>query len=188
MRSRAILYGLAAAVFIAAGVLGGWYFEHRRCVKETKVAAELHGEQLKTLRADAAQWAGTLASSQAEAVLRSFVAGIAPSILAERRESVEMSAVSLLRIPGVEGIHVLRPDGNVVYSSDAKLVTTGEGGNKAAWALAANELVSRPSPRPGSIDLAAPITDAGKALSVVWLEFGLASVRDLARPAGLAAE
>ncbi|PKN12559.1 MAG: hypothetical protein CVU69_07215 [Deltaproteobacteria bacterium HGW-Deltaproteobacteria-4] len=187
MKSKVLSYVLVALVCIAAGAAAGWYFEHGRSVKEATAAAELHRAQLTTLRGEATQWAETLAGRQAEAVLWSFVSGITPSILTGRRESIEISAVSLLRIPGVEGIHVLRPDAAVDYSSDAKLATTGEGGEKAAWATAATELISRPSPQPGSLDLAAPVIDAGKILAIVWLEFGLESVRDFGMPAGLAA-
>lgn len=187
MKGKILVFSIAAVVFIVAGVMIGRYFEMRRSAEQAAATEEIHSAQLTTIRGEATQWAGTLAGQQAEVVLRSFVSGITPSILAERRESVELSAVGLLRIPGVDGIHVLRPDGSVVYSSDGKLVSTGQAGEQGAWASAVTELASRPGARTGVVEIAMPITDSGKNLAVVWLEFGVDSVRDLARPAGLAA-
>lgn len=182
MQKKMLVPALIGLACLVVGILIGSYFQGRRCSREAKAAAAAHEAELGTARTEAERWAEALATRQGEAVLKSFVSGIAPSILSERRESLELSAVSLLREPGVEGIHVVGPDGSVVYSSDVKLSTMGEGGDKAVWAAAVTDFTSRTSNRPGVIDYAVPVIDSGRVLAVVWLEFGRAKVRDLARP------
>ncbi len=192
MKNRTVLLVVAAVVLlalcVAAGVQAGLFLERRRCNEKELAAAETHRQETGKLRREALIWADALATHEAQAVLRSFVSGIGPAVRTGRRESLEMSAVSLLRVAGVEGIHILQPDGIVVYSSDAKLATTGKGGERAAWALSVTDLASRPSFRPGVLEVAAPVVDAGQTLAVVWLEFGHARVRDAARPPKLAAD
>lgn len=189
MRTRTVLVIVTVAVLsmtlLAAAFQAGRLLEVRRCEARQLATAAAHEEATAALRGAAGSWADALVTREGEVVLRAFAAGIAPSIRAERRESLEVAAVSLLRVPGVEGIHVLRPDGTVVYSSDAKLATTGRGGERAAWALAASGLASRESHRPGVVELATPVVDGGRALAIVWLEFGHAAVREAARPQAL---
>ncbi len=176
---------ILAVIALGAGFWGGQSFTNRRATEQSAQVAEQHAAELLALRGQATSWANALSESQGEAVLRAFVSGIAPALRSERRESLELSALSLLRVPGVAGIHVLRPDGEVVYSSDAKLTTTGEAGDAGAWALAAHDLTSRAGAKPGTEDLALPLIDSGQVLAVVWMEFAQDKVRKAARPAAL---
>lgn len=176
----AILLAIATAV---GGFLAARHFERQRCADETVALVAEHDAAITKLKSSAEGWAEAVAKRQGEAVINAFVSGISPSILAERRESLEISAVSLLRVPGVEGIHLFKLDGAVIYSSDAKLVTIGSAGEAGAWALAAPELVAREGARQGTLELAVPVVDSGRVLAVVWMEFGLAAVRDTGRPA-----
>ncbi len=172
----------AAGGFLLAQRLDQMRYEHR-----AQAAQQGRDEEAAALRDAAAKWADAIAMTEGESLLRAFVAGIGPAVIAKRHETVELAAVSLLRIPGVAGVHVFGVDGDVLYSSDAKLTTTGKAGYRGAWALEASQRVSRTSDRPGLVDFAVPIENGGNRLAVVWLEYDLATVRDAARPAALAA-
>ncbi len=186
VKTKAFLILLLVLAAAAGGFWGARELERRRCAKEKAELRVLQSQALRAVRTEAESWADAIARRQAEAVLRAFVAGVFPSILADRREGLTISSTSLLRVPGVEGIHVLRPDGEILYSSNVKMTTTGEVGESGSWALAAPELTTRAGARQGSLELAVPLVDAGQVLAVVWLEYGLDSIRDAGRPAGLA--
>jgi hypothetical protein len=175
-------------ILVLAAAAGGFFvarnFERQRCAEDVAALASARQSEVAGLKSAGEAWAEAVAKRQGEAILRAFVAGITPSILAERRESLEISAVSLLRIAGIEGIHAFKPDGKVLYSSDAKLVTLGRAGDAGAWALAAPELITRASARPGSLELALPIVGSGRVLAVIWMELGVAAIRDADRPKG----
>lgn len=182
---KTILIGLLAVASLVAGFFGGREVARRSADDEATKVAEAHAMEVAGLKNDAVAWATAVAKGEGEAILRAFVAGISPSILAERREGLEISAISLLRVAGVEGIHLLHPDGKVLYSSDAKISTTGEIGERGAWALSAQELISRNGNHPGSLDFAVPLISTGQVIAIIWLEYGESTVREAARPAGL---
>ena len=185
MKGKAIVVLLVALLAGAGGFWGARELERRRCAAEKAELEAVQSQALRVVRAAAETWAEAISRRQAEAVLRAFVSGISPSIQTDRRESLAISSTSLLRVPGVEGIHLLRPDGEILYSSNVKMTTTGELGEAGSWALRAPELVSRSGARQGSLDLAVPLVDAGQVLAVVWMEYGLDAVRDLGRPSEL---
>lgn len=180
-----ILVGLLCLALLIGGFLAGREVEHRRSVGEAGEVAEGHSREMLLVRGEAANWATAMSRAQGEALLRAFVSGVSPAILAERRDSLEMSAVSLLRVTGVSGVHILSPDGKVEYSSDAKLATTGELGDRGAWALGATELISREGAYAGVRDYAVPLISTGNVIAIVWLEFAETAVRDASRPPGL---
>lgn len=180
-----ILVGILCLALLVGGFFAGREVEHRRGLGEAGEVAQGHSRELLILRGEAADWAKAMSLAQGEALLRAFVAGISPAILAERRESLEISAVSLLRVTGVSGVHILTPAGKVEYSSDAKLATTGELGERGAWALAATDLISREGAHAGVRDYAVPLVSTGNVIAIIWLEFAEAAVRDASRPPGL---
>jgi hypothetical protein len=137
------------------------------------------------LRRGAEDWADALAESEGEAVLRSFAAGLAAAILSGRGGSVDVAGTSLLRLPGVPGVTVLRADGTILYASDAKLTVSGVGNEQTRWALTAKDFISRTSQASGVKEMAIPITDRGTVLALVWLAFDAARVRDRERPDAL---
>jgi hypothetical protein len=185
MKVRLILLIAGALLCGAVGFLIAQRWGAVRYEDRATTAVEEHATDLSTSRALADQWADALAMSQGRSILQAFVAGITPAVLAQRRETMELATVSLLRIPGVAGIHVFGAGGEVLYSSDAKLTTTGEAEYRGTWALEASDFASRQSTRPGMVDFAAPISDGTSKLAVVWLEYDLARVRDAARPVEL---
>jgi hypothetical protein len=85
----------------------------------------------------------------------------------------------------VAGIHVLGSEGEILYSSDAKLTTTGDTSYRGAWALQSNGFTSRDSTRPGVVEYALPIAGNDTTLAVAWLEYDVAHARDAARPESL---
>lgn len=177
-----IFVGLLAALLAAGSFLLGSTIAQRRAGALATEAAAAHAAELGAARMEGQRLADTIARGQAEAVLRAFAAGITPSLLAERHDSVEIAAVGLLRIAGVLAIDVFQPDGTVLYSSDAKLMTTRVASDADRWALEVTELVSRPSDRAGALVLATPVIDNAGTLAVIRLGFDLQAVRNATPP------
>lgn len=185
MTIKRILLAAAALACIALGFITAQQI-YRARYENRITTIEMRNDHARTaLRGAAERWADSVARAQGEVVLRAFAAGISPAVLAGRREGIEIAAVSLLHVPGIAGIHVLGLDGAVLYSSDAKLVATGEAEYRGDWALQASELISRPSTRPGVLEFAVPIVNAGKPLAVAWLEYDVEAVKVASRPAEL---
>lgn len=183
MNAKVVGLIVAGIAVLALGIFGGLRWERANCDEELARASTRHGEEMTAAKAEAERWADTIATRQGEAMLRAFVSGVTPAVLADRIDSLGISSTSLLRVPGVAGIHLFRADGQVIYSSDAKLTTLGVGGDRATWALAAPELVSRKSDRPGMLEFALPIVDSGKVLALCWMEYDVAGVREAGRGA-----
>ena len=185
MSTKRILLSLAALACLAIGFITALQIDQVRYDKRYAAVEQRHAREIAELRAAGEKWAEAVARIQGEVVLRAFAAGISPAVLAGRREGIEIAAVSLLHVTGIAGIHVLGLDGAVLYSSDAKVAATGEAAYRGEWALQVSDLTSRPSTRPGVIDIAVPIVNAGKPLAVAWLEYDVEAVRSAARPADL---
>lgn len=183
MNIKNLLLIIAALACVALGFTAARQIDQMQHADRVRSIHAQHDRQLTDTRTAGERWADAVARAQGEAVLRAFAAGISPAVQAGRREGIEIAAVSLLHVRGIAGIHVLGLDSAVLYSSDAKLVATGEPEYRGAWALQVSELTSRPSTRPGVIDIAVPITSADKPLAVVWLEYDVGAVREAARPA-----
>jgi hypothetical protein len=180
MTIRRILWAGGALICIALGFVIAQQFERSR--SETRIGAlqAQQNQDLERVRRESESRVDAMARTQGEIVLQAFAAGISPSVLADRRDAVEIAAVGMLHVPGVAGVHVLALDGGVIYSSDAKLTTTGEGNYRGSWALQATELTTRPSERPDVIDVAAPIASAGQPQAVAWLEYDTAAAKNAA--------
>lgn len=180
---------LVVLVLMVIGAVGGFfgtrYLERQRCTKEIDQITLKHNDELVLVSREAENWVNLLAIQQGETILRAFTAGISPLVLAERKEGIELSSVSLLRVIGVAGIHIVRINGGIIYSSDAKLTTTGQVDDRGAWALTAKDILSKPSQRDGFMEFALPIMDSGKTMAIVWLEYNLAEVINANRPSSL---
>ena len=183
MNIKKVLLIAAALACVALGFIAARRIDQAQFADRVDSMQARYDRQLVEARTAGEQWADAVARTQGEVVLRAFAAGISPAVLAGRREGVEIAAVSLLHVPGIAGIHVLGLDGDVLYSSDAKLVATGEAEYRGAWALQVSGLTSQPSSRPGIIDIAVPIANADRPLAVAWLEYDVGSVREAARSA-----
>lgn len=187
MKTKVIGVFILAALSALAGFWGGREVERRRATREARTVADAHRAEVAALRSGALAWADELALREGEAAIQAFVAGVAPAIRTERHENLETSALSLLRIDGITGVHVVAADGRVLYSSDAKNMTTGDAGDAGRWALAAAGAARRDGVREGSSEIAIPVTDGGRTIASVWIEFARDAVRDSARPAGMEA-
>lgn len=165
-------------LLVAAGI---WWTKDRAIAR----AQENAETRVVEVTREAERWAAELVTHEAEAVARSFAAGVAPQVLAERAESVVQAVLSLLEVEDVVFVHVLDPEGGVIASSDRKLTTTGVAGEEAGWALATEELTTRPSNRPGVLELAAPIVGPTDAKGYLWLGYDTARQVQATRPAAL---
>ena len=176
-----ILVGVAAA----AGFFAAQSYERAQSAAERDVITAQAANNLATLRADAENWANSIAIGQGEMALRSFAAGVAPLLLAERMTALDIAGASLLRLHGVQGVSIVRADGKVLYASDAKLTVSDAGNEQTRWALTATDFSSRDSVQPGVKEMALPVNDAGKLLAVVWLAYDVTVTREQNRPASL---
>lgn len=182
MNSR--ILGLAAASFLAlaAGVFGTHVYERWRSDTRADELVARHAAQSQALHRSAEQWADALAKAQGEAALRSFAAGLAPSLLAGRENAVEIAGTSMLRLSGVLGVTVLRPDGKALYASNAKLTVSDGGNEQTRWALTATDFITRAGTRSGTAEMALPVTDRGTVLAIVWLAYDVNATREQYRP------
>lgn len=172
---------LALVVLTAVGY-GFWTWSDYRwqrslADREQLLQAELASEQRHTAEVLAERRA-----KEGEMVGRAFAAGIRAAVTAGRREAVDAAVGELLRIPGVIFAHVLERDGGVVATSDRKLVTTGQAGPRAGWALAAGEVVVRPGANPETSEVAVPITEGDDAV-VLWIAYELGMAESTPPPA-----
>jgi len=177
MTLKRILWTAAGFILIAIGFVLAQQYERNRSDKRIQEMRQAWDQEVADARGAADAQVDAIARTQGEVVLRAFAAGISQGVLAGRREGIEIAATSLLHVPGIAGVHVLTPDGGVIYSSDAKLATTGEGAYRGSWALQATELMTQPSTRPNVIDMAVPITDGAKPQAIAWLEYDIAAIK-----------
>jgi hypothetical protein len=177
MTFKKILWAAACLICIAIGFVLAQQYERRRADNRIEALQQQHAAEVEQARSDAEARVDAMARSQGETLAQTFAAGISQAVLSGRREGVEIAAVGLLHVPGIAGVHVLETSGAVIYSSDAKLATTGEGAYRGAWALQATEKITQPSARPNVIDIAVPITNGTQTQAIVWLEYDLAAVK-----------
>lgn len=181
MAKQRILVDLVLIAVVVLVAAGAWWWKDRQ-MDQLREEHQFHVEQL---HARAQEWAETLARGEVEAVGRSFASGITPMVLSQRTESIDQAVVALLDVSGVVFVHVLDPEGNVLASSDRKLVTTGTGGGKAAWALGSPGLRTRRSERSGVLELAAPIVGGAGISGVLWMGYDVRQRVESAKPASL---
>lgn len=182
-------FGIEALIIVIlllalAGVW--WYKDHRAEAERAELEADW---QARVAAAEAAteEWTEALAAGQAEAVFRAFASGIHPLVLPGRRDTLDQAVAGLLGLPGVEEIHVLDPEGQVLASSDRKLQTTGRLEPRDAWVVETSEQTTRRADREGVVEIAAPIVGPSGPAGFLWLVYDIESARAAARPAGLPA-
>lgn len=176
-------------VFFILGVAayGAWQWQGARHERALLTQTDAYTAEITTLREKAEFWASAVAAGEAEAVFRAFQAGIGPAVQAGREASVELAAVALLKVRGVDFVHVLEPDGEVIYSSDAKLTAGGYQEERAAWALAAEAVTTRASATRGVTEIAAPIAGADGPVAYLWMGYRTEEILEETRPATLGA-
>jgi hypothetical protein len=140
-------WGLLVVVLLA----GAWKLQGWRCQRELTEQARLEGQR----------------------VFRAFLAGSAPTVIAGRVDSFELSALTFLTTSRVAFLHLLAADGRVIYSSDVRLRGQASAGERAAWALKASELHTREGTSASLLEIAAPISAPEGPLAYLWLGYRL---------------
>lgn len=180
--ARRFFVQAAIILVLVALVVGVWWWKDGQRQRQLDEQAALHAGEVADLRTKAEFWAEALAAGEAEAVFSAFTAGVAPSVLANRVDSVEIAAGALLELHGIEFVHVVRPDGTVIYTSDRKLTTAGTAGERLAWALSTTELTSRDSDVRGVTELAAPLANPDGPVAYIWIGYRTEQVAQELRP------
>jgi hypothetical protein len=184
---KRLLIEIAVVLLVALIGYGAWWWCSRQAERSLKELAADQDARVTTVRQTCEIWAGSMAQEQAEAVLRSFAAGVYPSLIAGREgEDFDVAVGALLELPGVTFAHLVKPDGTVLASSDRKFTILGQVGDRADWALGVTELASRPGDRAGTLELAAPILSTEGTEAIVWLGYDTRGVMEGCRPEALA--
>jgi hypothetical protein len=144
-----------------------------------------HAAQIADLEVKSEYWASELVQSEAHAAFRAFIAGISPAVMGDRADSADLALIALLDLHGIDFAHLLRPDGEVISSSDRKLSSAGTAGERASWALSATEVISRQSDTRGVTELAAPIPGPDGPIAFVWIGYRTEQVMEELRPESL---
>lgn len=172
-----------ATLILLVGALAGiwlWAAHERR---EALVAqAARCNDTLEGIRAETDGWTEALAQGQAEASFRAAAAGIHADVLSGRTEALQVAVAELLRLPGVVFVHLLKPDGSTLVSSNQKYTETGRAGERAAWALGVQDFSIRMGDLPGTTELASPIKDAAGVKAVLWMAYDTSRAKERAHP------
>lgn len=173
---------------VALAGYGAWWWCSRQAERGTRELSAEYEAKIAAVEASCERWAGTLAAKQAEAALRSFAAGLYPSLIAGAEgEDLDVAVGAFLELPGVEFAHLLATDGKVLASSDRKFTILGDVSGRASWALGVTELASRPGEKQGTLELAAPILSSQGTEAIVWIGYDTNGVAESCRPQALAA-
>ncbi len=179
---------IAVVLAVALAGYGARWWCSRQAERGTRELSADYEARIGAVAASCERWAGEMAAKQAEAALRSFAAGLYPSLIAGAKgEDLDVAVGAFLELPGVEFAHLLAPDGKVLASSDRKFTILGDVTGRADWALGVTELVSRPGDRPGTLELAAPILSSQGTEAIVWIGYATKQVAESCRPQALTA-
>lgn len=179
------LIEIVFVVLAVAALFGLWKWADVNAQRAVGETVQRHEIETTRLQQGAVEWANALAASQAEAVFEAFAAGIQPAVLADSQDSLAVSKQQLLHLPNLAFVHLLEPDGIVIFSSDERLTVAGIVGERARWALDAAELIQRPGELEGTLELAAPIEGVSETEAVLWMGYDVSGVAADARPASL---
>ena len=184
---KRILWEVGIVLVLLAAIFGLWKWSEINAERAVGEQVQRGQAELARVREDCNAWVANLADDQAEAVFMAFAAGIQSSVLAGRTDALAEAKTQLLHLPEILFVHVLAPDGTVLLSSDEKLNTTGRADERAAWALAAQELTRHPGERPGSVELAAPILGTDGPQAILWIGYHTERLKERTRPEGRSA-
>lgn len=169
--SRRVLWEFVLFALLALAVIGVWQWWQSRLDQTVSRISEEGEARLAAVRAEMSGKIDSLASGQAEAVFRAFAAGVQPAVLGGRQDSIDLAVGQLLELPGVAFVHVLKPDGTVIASSNRKFAALGNAGERSRWALSVGELTERPGELSGTTELAAPIQGASGPVAYLWIAY-----------------
>jgi len=167
---RVMWEGLILIILVVAAV-GTYKVMERRWRQQILDEHQRSVAELAVFRNGAATLGENMARLQTEAVLRAFAAGVQPSLLAGKDDAVDTALGQLLELDGIVFVHVLRPDGSVVATSDRKLMTTGEAGARGRWALQASGFAMRNGAITGTTEAVLPMPTVADGRVIVWLGY-----------------
>lgn len=173
--------GVVIALVLVFAVI--WTSSQRRLERTLEEREATHRQALEALELASRAWAAALVHSEAQGVARSFAAGIHPMVIAGRQDSLQAAVGALVRLPGINFVHIFEPGGRVLASTDAVLRSRGEAGERAAWALESRDLRSRAGTTEGTTEIAVPIAGAEEPVAILWLAYETRRIREQARPA-----
>ncbi len=180
---KRLLIEIAVVLLVALAGYGAWWWCSRQAERGAEELARDYEARIESVQQICETWAAAMAAEQAEAVLRSFAAGVYPSLMEGRPgEELDVAVGAFLELPGVEFAHLLEPEGGVLASSDRKFTVLGEVSERADWALGATELTSRQGERAGTVELAAPILSTEGTEAILWLAYDTEGVKEGCRP------
>lgn len=181
------LWEVVFVLLFAAAAYGLWQWSEINAQRAVGEQETRHQQEIAAVKEDYSTWMRNLTEEQAKEVFQAFAAGIQPAVLAGRSEALCEAKTQVLHIPEIVFVHVLAPDGKVILSSDEKLSTTGRAdGERARWALAAQDLTTRESERPGTLEVAAPILGTAGPAALLWIGYDVERALEQTRPSGLA--
>jgi len=155
--------------------------EQQASIEERRAQLDEEASQVKRT---AEQWAEELALSEAEAVFRSFSAGIHYAanerwgrVLGDAREQFE-------RVPRVKFAHLMTPGGRPVFTTHADLFSSGTIDESGGWAMGSNKLRSRAGDTAGITELAGPVAGG----TILWIGYDTAAAKRTGQPASFGGE
>lgn len=181
-RTQRILAEVLAVIILSAIAYGLWQWQENRRIDQLAEQSTRYDRQIGTLNDRAEFWAEGMAASEAQAVFRAFRAGLAPSLLTGSDEPVQQAATQLLFLPEIDFVHILRPDGEVIYTSDAKLVATGSRVRRNSWALGVGEMAVRESDTQGVTEVAGAVQGPEGSVAYLWIGYRTKNLLDELRP------
>lgn len=176
------VWEILALVVLAAVGYGFWTWSDYRWQRRLAQSEEHLQATLTSERQHTAEVLAQRRAKEGEMAGRAFAAGIRAAVTAGRLEAVDDAVGELLRIPGVIFAHVLERDGGVIATSDRKLVTTGQAGPRADWALAAGEVAVRSGANPETTEVVVPVSEGDGGTAVLWIAYELGIAESTAPP------
>lgn len=175
---------IVVVLVLVIAIFGVWWWTDRQATQEMEALRQETDARIAEAREQARSWADSLAQSEAEAAFRSFAAGIAPSVLAQRND-LDQAVGGLLDLPGIVFVHVIGADGSVMATSDRKVGSLENASEYARWALGATKVTRRESERGGVLELAAPVVGSTGPAGYLWMGYDTGQVLEATRPAEL---
>lgn len=183
MASRSTRWTWIFVLLLLLVITVQWTWSRRQIERLNSESAAQLNAQMESLTQWGQNWARAVAKNDAQAIFHAFAAGIQPAVLAGRADSLEQAKAQILQVPEVSFVHVIRPDGVVLMSSDDKYSTTGRADDdQASWALSASDLITRAGAVPGTEELAAPILGSTGPRAILWMGIKQGSVLSATRP------
>jgi hypothetical protein len=170
--SRTVLEFAGVGLAIIAVLVTWWWGEYERRAQLAAAQTRSDGE-FETARMLALETRDRLLKREAEGVLRAFSAGLHPSVVESRVDSVDAAVVGLIQLPEVIFAHVVTAEGVVIASSDRKLVEPENVGERGRWALQATDLQTRPGDADETLELAMPLAASSGWHVVVWVGYDI---------------